>query len=191
MLPHANHSPAQLPRRRALVLAAAAWGALARLARAQPVAQENQLKAACLAKFAQYIEWPAAAFPTPAAPIVIGIVGEDLFGPDFANSLKGFKAGTRPMIVRHCTGNTDCSGCHVLYLNVAEPARLKAELTHFNKRPCFTAADHPDFLKLGGMLRFWRDGEKIAFQINAPALRAVGLSADPRLLKLSRAPGDK
>jgi hypothetical protein len=185
------HAPAQLPRRRALLLAAAGWAALLQTTRAQPVAKENELKAACLAKFAQYIEWPASAFASPAAPIVIGVVGEDLFGPDFANSLKGFKVGARPLTVRHCAGNVDCSGCHVLYLNVAEPARLKAELTHFNQRPCFTAADHPDFLKLGGMLRFWRDGEKIAFQINVPALRAVGLSADPRLLKLSRAPGDK
>ncbi len=191
MLSHPRHPPTQLPRRRALLLAAAAWGALTQVTRAQPVAQENQLKAACLAKFAQYVEWPDTAFATPAAPIVIGIVGEDLFGPDFANSLKGFKVGARPMTVRHCTGNVDCSGCHLLYLNLPDPARLKTELAHFKKRACFTAADHPDFLKLGGMLRFWRDGEKIAFEINAAALRTAGLSAHPRLLQLSRAPGDK
>src|SRR3990172_10053935 len=41
---------------------------------------EYQVKAAILFNFAKFVEWPDAAFPDPATPIIIGVLGEDPFG---------------------------------------------------------------------------------------------------------------
>src|SRR5690242_13839245 len=44
---------------------------------------EYQIKAEFIYNFAQFIEWPGSAFASPDAPFVIGILGDDPFGPRF------------------------------------------------------------------------------------------------------------
>src|SRR5687768_11102671 len=43
------------------------------------VSREYDLKAVFLFNFAQFVEWPARAFPTAEAPFVVGIIGNDPF----------------------------------------------------------------------------------------------------------------
>ena len=61
----------------ALALSAAAPAALA-LGREQ--ASESSVKAAYLAKFGAFVEWPQSAFAAPASPLVLCIVGDNPFG---------------------------------------------------------------------------------------------------------------
>ena len=157
-------------------------------ARAQPTAPENQIKAACLAKFSQYLEWPAAAFTNADQPILIGILGTDPFGPEFDERLRAFKTTGRPVQARRLRRVEEARGCHLLYFSASENGSLPTHLAALRGQPIFTAGDHEDFLLLGGTLRFWRHGEQIAFQINSEALREAQIKAHPRLLQLSREP---
>src|SRR5689334_22952716 len=64
------------------------------LSSALGLAQENkpseyQLKAAYIFHFAQFIDWPSAAFGTEGAPLVIGILGENPFGPALERTVHG------------------------------------------------------------------------------------------------------
>ena len=63
-----------------LVAALLAGGATEAAEQAQ-ISAENQLKAVFLFNFAQFVEWPPSAFHEPADPIVIGVLGDDPFGP--------------------------------------------------------------------------------------------------------------
>ena len=162
--------------------------ATAHAARAQTTAPENQIKAACLAKFSQYLEWPAAAFTNADQPIVIGILGADPFGPEFDERLRAFKTTGRPVLARRLRRVEDARGCHLLYVSASENGNLKTHLAALRGQPIFTAGDHEDFLKLGGALRFWHHGDQIAFQISPDALRAAQIKAHPRLLQLSHEP---
>ena len=65
-----------------LLLACALAGAAA------PVS-EYQLKAVFLFNFAQFVEWPAAAFPRANAPFVIGVLGKDPFGASLDDVVRG------------------------------------------------------------------------------------------------------
>src|SRR5687768_2113299 len=60
-------------------LVAAALALFATTSRAQPT-DEYQIKAVFLFHFAQFVEWPAKAFPDPKSPLVIGVLGRDPFG---------------------------------------------------------------------------------------------------------------
>ena len=157
-------------------------------ARAQTTAPENQIKAACLAKFSQYLEWPATAFTNADQPILIGILGADPFGPEFDERLRAFKTTGRPVQARRLRRVEDAPGCHLVYISASENGNLKTLLAALRGQPIFTAGDHEDFLNLGGALRFWRHGDQIAFQISPDALRAAQIKAHPRLLLLSREP---
>ena len=155
---------------------------------AQPTAPENQIKGAFLAKLSQYIEWPAATFAKADQPIVIGILGEDPFGPEFDVSLRAFKVAGRAVQARRLRRVEEAKGCHLLYVSPSENGNLRTILTALRSQPILTAGDHPEFLKLGGALRFWRKGESIAFHISADALREAQITAHPRLLQLSDDP---
>src|SRR6266700_7057796 len=61
------------------------------------ISDENQIKAVFLFNFAQFVEWPARAFPGKEAPLVIGILGEDPFGNYLDELVSGEKIGERPL----------------------------------------------------------------------------------------------
>ena len=174
-----------LTRRHAL---AGALVLAARAALAQPIASEEQLKAAFLVSFTKYIDWPPEAFKTPADPVVIGILGNDPFGPEFDASLKTKKGLTRPVELRRIRNVEDAGGCHLLYISESETPRLPAILGALRGKQVFTVGENKDFMKHGGMLRFWRDGDNVAFYINNTVARAAGLAVQARLLQLSREP---
>ena len=52
---------------------------------------EYQVKAVFLFNFAQFVDWPSKAFPEPQTPLVIGVVGEDPFGPYLDETVRGEK----------------------------------------------------------------------------------------------------
>ena len=64
---------------------------------------EYAVKAAYLAKFAPFIEWPESAFAGPAAPLTICILGPDPFGPEFDKAIAGQKDGDHPLVARRMT----------------------------------------------------------------------------------------
>ncbi|MEO7347924.1 MAG: YfiR family protein, partial [Opitutaceae bacterium] len=68
-------------------------------ASAQPAtSDEYKVKAAFLFNFAQFVEWPAQAFRPADAPLVIGILGDDPFGPYLDELVRGEKVGKRPLL---------------------------------------------------------------------------------------------
>src|SRR5438132_1582835 len=52
-------------------------------------ASESHLKAVFLFNFAQFVDWPSAAFPDSAAPLVIGVLGDDPFEGFLDQTIRG------------------------------------------------------------------------------------------------------
>ena len=50
-------------------------------AQQQPRVEEYELKAIFISNFLKYVEWPETAFADAESPIVVGIQGDDPFGP--------------------------------------------------------------------------------------------------------------
>ena len=62
---------------------------------------EYAAKAAFLLNIAKYATWPPSAFPDSAAPIVIGILGDDPFGSILDRVVSGRIINDRRITVRH------------------------------------------------------------------------------------------
>lgn len=69
-------------------------------ARAQ-VSREYQLKAVFLFNFSRFTDWPPETFADPAAPLVIGILGKDPFGPFLEEAVRGETINNRPLKIEH------------------------------------------------------------------------------------------
>lgn len=77
---------------------------------------EYSVKAAYLAKFPFYVDWPPPAFASPTSPIVLCVVGEDPFGSLLDEAVNGQQSQGRPLVVRRIKTLSRDSGCHVAYV---------------------------------------------------------------------------
>jgi hypothetical protein len=144
---------------------------------------EYQLKAVFLFNFAQFVEWPASAFPGPETPLVIGVLGQDPFGPYLDETVRGEKVNDRPLVVRRYRSVEEITTCHILFISRREEGRLKGILDSLRGRSVLTVSDADRFASRGGMIRFVTDRHRIRFRINLEAAKAASLTLSSKLLR--------
>jgi hypothetical protein len=153
--------------------------------RGQIVSREYQLKAVFLYRFTQFIDWPPAAFPTPQAPITIGILGPDPFGSFLETSIRDERVHNRPLSVQRYQSVQDATNCHVLFISASEANRLPKVLAALKGRSILTVGETEDFASRGGMIQFITERNRIRFRINLQASRAAALQISSKLLELA------
>lgn len=151
-------------------------------AQAEP-SREYQLKAVFLFNFAQFVEWPAAAFPANDAPLVVGLVGDDPFGAYLDALVKDEKSHDHPLIVKRFRTVQEIEACHVLFIGASEDARVPKALAALQGRSVLTVSDSPNFTREGGMIRFVTESGKLRLRINLEVARAAGLTLSSKLLR--------
>ena len=150
---------------------------------AQAPDPEYQLKAVFLFNFAQFVEWPASAFPNSMTPLVIGILGDDPFGPYLDETVRGETVNDRPLVVRRYRSVEEITVCHILFISRREDRRIKGILDSLRVRSVLTVSDADRFATRGGMIRFVTDHKRIRFRINLEAARAASLTLSSKLLR--------
>jgi len=154
------------------------------LARAQaaPV-NEYQLKAVFLFNFAQFVDWPPAAFPDSQTPLVICVLGEDQFGNSLDETVRGEKVNDRPLVVERYRRLDDLKTCHILFVSRSENDHLMQIITALQGRNILTVSDATGFAQHGGMVEFVTDKNKIRLDINLDAAKAANLTISSKLLR--------
>jgi YfiR/HmsC-like len=145
---------------------------------------EYQVKAAFLYHFTKFIEWPAEA--AKGDVVVIGVLGEDPFGPalDFLFEDKALKG--KRFRVRRFSNAPEARSCQVLFVSIPDHNALKASLNALSGAPLLTVGDTPDFFAAGGMIYLFVDDSKIHFDINLGAAKRSKLTISSALLRLAR-----
>jgi hypothetical protein len=158
-----------------------------RMARAQTrPALEYQVKAAFLFNFTRFIHWPPSAYSSPDAPFVIGIVGNDPFGSYIDDLVSGELAEGHKILVRRYTDGSDPKGCHLVFINCSTPAQTKTTILQTGGQNILTVGDQDDFISMGGILRFYKQDNKIKMEIELAAAKAAELDISAKLLQLAR-----
>ncbi len=152
---------------------------------------EYQVKAVFLFNFTQFVEWPANAFPAQQSPLVIGVLGDDPFGPYLDETVQGEKVNGHPLIVRRFNDVEDAKSCHILFISGAGKEKLKQALTDLKGRSILTVSDITDFARQGGMVRFFSENNKIRIRINLEATKSANLTISSKLLRLADVVGSK
>jgi hypothetical protein len=156
---------------------------LARAAERAPILPEYQVKAVFLFNFAQFVEWPAVAFPEAKTPLVIGVLGEDPFGAELDEIVRGETLGLRPLQVRRYQRVEEIEACHILFISRSEGPRLALVLERLKGRSVLTVGDMDEFTRRGGMIRFVTEQNKVRMRINVEAAKRVGLVISSKLLR--------
>jgi len=157
-------------------------GPLAMAAPPTPPA-EYQIKAVFLFNFAQFVEWPANAFHSAQAPLVIGVLGADPFDLQLDTAVSGEKIGERPLVVRRYRRVDEIAECHILFISGSETGQLDRIMARLKGRSLLTVGDTDDFNRVGGMVRFVTENNKIRLRINVESAKAAGLVISSKLLR--------
>lgn len=146
-------------------------------------AQEYQIKAVFLFNFAQFVEWPAAAFPDPNTPITIGVLGDDPFGPALHEAVRGESVKGRALVVRRFRRIEEIDACHILFIGPSENARLDLIVASLRNRHILTVSDAEGAAQRGVMIRFFTENKRIRLRINLGSARTSGLLLSSKLLR--------
>lgn len=152
---------------------------------AQAGGTEYQIKAAFLFNFAQFVEWPEAAFESPDAPLVIGILGDDPFGAALDGIVRGEKVGGHPLVV-HRFAPGEPIDCHILFVVRSERGHLPQVLAGVKSRSVLTVGETEGFAEGGGMIGFVTDRDRIRLAVNLAASDEGGLKLSSKLLRAAR-----
>jgi hypothetical protein len=148
-------------------------------------ASEYQLKAVFLFNFAQFVDWPAEAFPEADTPVVIGILGDDPFEGLLDQTVREERLRGRPFQVRRYQSVDEIKTCHILFIRRPDGARLEETLARLKNRPILTVSDVDGFAERGGMIRFVADRNRIRLQINPESVEAAHLTISSKLLRVA------
>ena len=170
---------------------------------------EYETKAGFLLNFAEFVEWPTHAFPDAAAPIVLGVIGEDPFG-DVLERLKKKRVNGRRIEIRRFKGALEFRGeetpgrrqddlvvkrnrkmqelkaCHILFVSPSERNSLPLVLKPLKGANILTVGETTEFIHQGGVIGFVCVGTKIQFEVNLSAAEEARLKISSKLLNLAR-----
>jgi hypothetical protein len=174
-----------------LALAVGAWCAAGWVT--QPDV-ERSVKAACLYNFTKFVTWPDVAWGDPEAPVVIGLIGDDPFGPALDNAVRGKQAHGRPVeVVRlgplkeeEPVPRQRLRQCHILFVALAEQARAPEVRAAVRDAPVLTVSDIPEFAVEGGVIELAVEQGQVRCRVNREAARRHGLELSAKLLRLSQ-----
>lgn len=165
------------------ILSCVCMGATELRAQAVP-SKEYKLKAVFLFNFTQFIEWPASSFASAGAPFVIGILGEDPFGSSIDETVQNERVGGHPIVVQRYHDIRDMRPCHILFINSKEPEKIKESLLVAG-RNTLTISDAEGFVRMGGMIRFITENNRIRLLVYPDLAKAAELTISSKLLRVS------
>jgi YfiR/HmsC-like len=152
-------------------------------AHAQPT-NEDQVKAVFLYNFTHFVKWPPSSFQSPDSPFIIGIVG-DATVPYLRVLVDGESYEGHPIEVRLLTDKKTIAECHLVFIEQAEAAFTKEVMRALQGKSVLTVGDAPSFLHDGGIIRFFKEHNKIRLEIHAKKAEDTQLDISAKLLNLA------
>ncbi len=153
-----------------------------RAAEGQSKAEEYQLKAAFLFRFAQFVEWPSSA---GAEPMTFCVAGKDPFHGDLESGAQGKSIAGKAVRVRYLKQVPDARECQVVFVQANENERIHDLISAVSDVAVLTVGESEDFLQQGGIIRFCIEDRKLRFEINQAAAQRAHLNISSRLLMLA------
>lgn len=150
-----------------------------------PALSEYRLKAAFIYNFAKFVEWPPESFADTNSPVVIGIVGGNKFGNELEQTVQNKTINGRPLVIKAVNSPAEATNCHILFISDSGKKQFPEIVANLHNTPVLTIGEADWFIDSGGIINFVREANKIRFQINDRAAKAVGLKISSKLLSLA------
>ena len=150
-----------------------------------PKITEYQVKAAYLANFGRFVEWPTSVAADKSESFNICVLGQDPFGADLDAAVAGETIGRAHVMAKRISRPQDAVDCRILFISSSEASQWKEIQAALRTLSVLTVSDIPQFARRGGIIQFLLDGNRVRFDINLAATERVGVKLSSELLKLA------
>ena len=160
--------------------------------------QEYQIKAAFLFNFLKFVEWPKSKAKDGNEPIIIGIIGKDVFQDAF-DDLKNKTIEGRKVVVEQYNGVSELGNkpekhpqiekirkSYMLFICPSEKNYTANILELVKEHSVLTVADTKGSLEAGGIINLIMEEKKVRFEINMIAAKQSGIQIRSQLLRLAK-----
>ncbi len=160
--------------------------------------QEYQIKAAFLFNFLKFVEWPKPKTKDSNEPVIISIIGENVFQDAFDN-IKNKTIEGKKVIVKQYKGISGLDNAsekhpqieairesHLLFICPSEKIYTPNILESVKEHGVLTVADYKGFLEAGGIINLIMEEKKVRFEINMVAAKQSGVQIRSQLLRLAK-----
>jgi YfiR/HmsC-like len=147
---------------------------------------EYRAKANFLAAFPNFVEWPADAFPSGQAPLLLCVFGDYSFGTSLAEMTRGVSIHGRRVEVKWARKEQELRTCQILFVSQSEENRYGRIFKAIQGASVLTVGETPDFLASGGAIDFLLDENKLEFEVNIGAANDAHLRISSNMLALAR-----
>jgi hypothetical protein len=169
----------------AAILAAAIAVTFPVAAAQEYIPAQSRNKAAFLATFPSFVDWPEGAFSAPNSPLIVCVLGDFRFGTTLAEVSRDSAPHGRRMSVRWIRSDPPIHGCHILFISGSELSHYSKVIASAQGTSTFTVGETPNFLAAGGMLSISFENDVVQFEVNLGSAREAHFHVSSRLLALA------
>lgn len=150
---------------------------------AREAERADALKAGYLFNFMKFVEWPPLA---PADTLTICFLGNSSVYDELSSGLPDKRLGARRLVARRLAPAEPMVACQVLYIDAEQVPDVSDTLV---ARPAalLTVSDAPEFLRSGGIIALFDEGNRLRFRISVENARRANLRISSSLLQLASA----
>ncbi len=154
-------------------------------------ATESEIKAAFLFNFTKFVDWPQDVLDPAAANLTVCVLDDDPFGEVLAEVIRGKAVNHRALRFHRLTGPDDPALCQVLFVSAAKESRLRQTLAETPPPGVLLVGESEGFAGRAGIINFFRERNRVRFEINPGAAERARLKISSQLLRLARIVGDE
>ena len=146
---------------------------------------EYEVKAAYIYYFAKFVNWPNDSFPSPNAPIRIGVLGDDQFGSLLETVVKDKTIQEHPISIRLLKWPVDFRSCHMIYISASELKRAKQITEDLRGHAVLTVTEADAGSQAKAIMNLFVEGGKVQFEIDVAGAERAHLQISSKLLRLA------
>jgi len=147
---------------------------------------EDQIKSAMIVNFIKFIQWPESVTKETGGTITIGVFCNDRF-EHALDPVQGRIVGNYRLAVRRINGLDQLTGCQVLFICSSESHRASQIFSWVYRLPILTIGEDENFLRSGGIIRFYTEKNHIRFEVNKIAASGANLQISAKLIEIATA----
>lgn len=145
--------------------------------------QEHQVKAAFIANFIKFIDWPDLG--KAGSRFVVGVYGAEPFEHTIEDTLAARSISGHPIYVQQIHSDSEIKQCRIVISGASSEDRVDHLTRACNDAGAVLIGEADNFAKMGGTIGFLIVSSKVRFEINLESARRQRVSISSKLLSLA------